>query len=151
MIKKIKIDKAKEVQQLINSAAEQGKVLERSLNYIYENIRDFRVYLEGERIVGCCSLHIVGWQSLAEVKSLIVDSDFRKKTIGTQLVQDCIKEAKILGVSKVFALTFFPIFFKKQGFELIDKNSLPHKIWTECLNCKYFPDCKEEAVIIEVK
>jgi amino-acid N-acetyltransferase len=150
MIKKIKIDKAKEVQQLINSAAGRGKVLERSLNYIYENIRDFRVYLEGEKIVGCCSLHVVGWQSLAEVKSLVVDSDFQKKTIGTQLVQDCIKEAKTLGVSKVFALTFAPIFFKKQGFELIDKNSLPHKIWTECLNCKYFPDCKEEAVIIKI-
>ncbi|MCF7873182.1 MAG: GNAT family N-acetyltransferase, partial [Candidatus Omnitrophica bacterium] len=88
MIKKIKIDKAKEVHQLINSAAGQGKVLERSLNYIYENIRDFRVYLEGEKIVGCCSLHVVGWQSLAEVKSLVVDSDFQKKTIGTQLVQD---------------------------------------------------------------
>ncbi|MFO8053024.1 MAG: N-acetyltransferase [Candidatus Omnitrophota bacterium] len=150
MIKKITIDKAKKVHQLINSAAKQGQVLERSLNYIYENIRDFWVYLEGERIVGCCSLHVVGWQSLAEIKSLVVDDNFRKKNIGTQLVQKTLEEAKSLKISEVFALTFSSEFFKKQGFYLIDKNDLPHKIWTECLNCRYFPDCKEEAVIIKI-
>ncbi|MCF7873283.1 MAG: N-acetyltransferase [Candidatus Omnitrophica bacterium] len=150
MIKKITIDKAKEVQRLINSAAREGQVLERSLNYIYENIRDFRVYKEGEKIVACCSLHVVGWQSLAEIKSLVVDKGYRKKNIGKKLVADSLKEAKSLGVSKVFALTFSSRFFKKQGFSLIDKNDLPHKIWTECLNCKYFPDCKEEAVIIKI-
>ncbi len=151
MIRKIKISEALEVQKLIGTAVKKNKVLERSLNYIYENIRDFWVYVEDKKIVGCCGLHVVGWQSLAEIKSLVVDKSFRKKGIGTELVKRAIREARGLGIKKVFALTFSPLFFTKQGFSLIDKNSLPHKIWTECVECRYFPDCKEEAVLIEVK
>ncbi|MCF7870852.1 MAG: N-acetyltransferase [Candidatus Omnitrophica bacterium] len=151
MIRKIKIDEAKNIQRLINAAAAEGHVLERSLNYIYENIRDFWVYTGRDgKIVGCCGLHVVGWQSLAELKSLIVDKSFRRKNIGERLIKKALGEAKELGVSKVFALTFSPAFFKKYGFISADKNDLPHKIWTECLNCKHFPDCKEEAVIIEI-
>jgi amino-acid N-acetyltransferase len=151
MIRKIKIDEARSLQRLINSAAAGGHVLERSLNYIYENIRDFWAYLgQDGQIVGCCGLHVIGWQSLAELKSLVVDKNFQRKNIGQKLMKKALSEAKELGVSKVFALTFSPVFFKKYGFVSTDKNNLPHKIWTECLNCKHFPDCKEEAVIIEI-
>ncbi len=150
MIIKANINQAKKIQEIIGSAAKKDQVLERSLNYIYENIRDFWLYIENEKIIGCCSLHVIGWQSLAEVKSLVVQEEHQGKGAGTRLVWKALEEAKALGASKVFALTFAKEFFKKLGFRLIDKSSLPHKIWTECLNCKYFPDCKEEAVIIEV-
>lgn len=152
MLRKATINEAVKIQELISLEAKRNQVLERSLNYIYENIRDFWVCIEKSAgIVGCCSLHVVGWQSLAEIKSLIVDKNFQKKGIGSDLVKETLQEAKSLGIKKVFALTFSPDFFKKQGFSVIDKNSLPHKVWTECVNCKYFPNCKEEAVIIEVK
>lgn len=150
MIRKIKLNEAKKIQQLINLAAGKDQLLERSLNYIYDNLRDFWVYLENEQLVGCCGLHVVGWQSLAEIKSLVVDRNFRKKNIGKALVKKALEEAKNLGISQVFALTFSKEFFTKIGFKLIDKNNLPHKIWTECLNCSYFPDCREEAVIIQL-
>ncbi len=149
MVKKAKISQAREIQKLIGSASEKNKVLERSLNSIYENIRDFWLYFEGDKLAACCALHIVGWQSLAEIKSLVVSEGFQRRGLGIKLVQRALSEAKELGVNKVFALTFSPLFFKKQGFSLIDKNSLPHKVWTECVNCEYFPDCREEAVIIE--
>lgn len=150
MIRKAKISQAREIQKLINAAAQKNKVLERSLNHIYENIRDFWLYFEGKKIVGCCGLHAIGWQSLAEIKSLVVKRGFRRKGVGTSLVKKALEEAKRLGAERVFALTFLPLFFKKQGFSIADKNSLPHKVWTECVNCKYFPDCQEEAVIIEI-
>lgn len=150
MIKKAQINQAKEIQSLILTAAKSGRVLERSLNYIYENIRDFWIYLSGDKVVSCCGLHVVGWQLLAEIKSLVVAKSFQKRGIAKKLVNQAVKEARELGVNKVFALTFFPEFFEKQGFKVIDKNSLPHKVWTECVNCRYFPDCKEEAVIIDI-
>jgi amino-acid N-acetyltransferase len=58
----------------------------------------------------------------------------------------CIDEAKNLGIKKVFALTFVPQFFKKLRFREIEMKELPHKVWSDCINCIYFPDCKETAV-----
>lgn len=121
--------------------------MDRSLNYIYENLRDFWVYVENNKIAGCCALHIVGWQDLGEIKSLGVDKSIHQRGIGTKLVKKCITEAKALGLKKVFALTFVPGFFKKLGFNPINTRELPHKIWSDCINCVFFPDCKEEAVI----
>ncbi|MDP2924549.1 MAG: N-acetyltransferase [Candidatus Omnitrophota bacterium] len=151
MIRKAKITDTNDIHTLINSWAKQGKVLERPLNYIYENIRDFWVYEDKKKIVGCCALHIIGWQELAEIKSLVVAKKFQHKRIGSKLVAKCIKEAKSLAIKKVFALTFVPHFFKKIGFEAIDMKELPHKIWSDCVNCVYFPDCQEKAVIIKIK
>ncbi len=33
----------------------------------------------------------------------------------------------------------------------MDKKELPHKIWTDCLNCVKFPDCDESALIITIE
>jgi amino-acid N-acetyltransferase len=58
-----------------------------------------------------------------------------------------LEDAKQMGVTKAFALTYVPEFFEKLGFNRVDKNTLPHKIWSECINCPKFPDCGEEAVV----
>lgn len=147
MIRKAKITDAKDIYSLINTWAKKGHVLERPLNYIYENIRDFWLLEQQKKIIACCALHVIGWQDLGEVKSLIVDKKFHNKGFGAKLVGQCIREAKNLGLKKVFALTFVPQFFKKVGFREIEMKELPHKIWSDCVNCVYFPNCRETAVI----
>lgn len=133
--------------QIINSNARAGVMLPRSLQELYENVRDFYVAeIHDQGVIGCCALHI-SWADLAEVKSLAVAQDFQKYGIGKLLVAACINEAKELGLQKVFALTMVPGFFEKQGFTRIPKNDLPHKIWTECVRCPHFPDCPEVALI----
>ena len=151
MIRKAQISDAKEIHSLINFWAKEGKVLDRPLNYIYENIRDFWVYIEKKKVVASCGLHVVGWQALGEIKSLAVAKTYHCHGIGRKLVKKCLEEAKDLGIKNIFALTFAPQFFKKLGFKIIDRRKLPHKIWSDCLNCVYFPDCKEEAMMIRVK
>src|SRR5262245_49046800 len=59
------------MQRLINGFADQGAMLHRSLSELYENIRDFFVIEEEDRVVGCAALH-VSWKDLAELKSLAV-------------------------------------------------------------------------------
>ncbi len=147
MLRKAKIKDAKEIYNLLANFAKKGLLLVRPLNYIYENLRDFWIYEKNSRVIACCSLHIVGWQDLAEVKSLAVKDAYHKKGIGSKLVNQCLNEAKEIGIKKVFALTYAPEFFKKLGFKPTKKSSLPHKIWSECVNCPYFPDCKETALI----
>jgi len=150
MIRKAKINDAKQMHSLINYYAAKNLMLSRSLNEIYENIRDFWVYKENKKIIGCCGLHIVGWENLAEIKSLAVDKRRQKKEIGKNMVDNCLKEAKELNVKNIFVLTYAPNFFKKFGFKKISKRKLPHKVWTECYKCPKFPNCDEEALIKKI-
>ncbi len=146
MIRKAKIAEAKTIQKLINSFAKEGKLLPRSLSEIYDNLRDFFVFEEDGRILGVCALHIC-WEDLAEIRSLAVQEDAGRKGVGRQLVEACLEEAKELGVKKVFLLTYIPSFFRKLGFSEVDKATLPHKIWGDCLRCPKFPHCDEVALI----
>jgi len=150
MLRKAEINDAKQMHSLINYYAAKNLMLSHSLNEIYENIRDFWVYKEGRKIIGCCGLHIVGWENLAEIKSLAVDKRRQKKEIGKNMVDKCLKEAKELNVKNIFVLTYVPNFFKKFGFKKISKRKLPHKVWTECYKCPKFPNCDEEALIKKI-
>jgi len=149
MIRKATVNDVKKIQKLVNYYAKREKMLPRSLNELYENIRDFFVYTEGNKTLGCCALH-VDWEDLAEIKSLAVSGAKSGKGIGAKLLTRCLKDAKDLKVRKVFALTYVPGFFEKFGFRIVDKKELPHKIWSECIRCMYFPGCKEIAMVKEL-
>jgi len=132
--------------QLINYFAGKDEMLARPLSEIYENIRDYFVVKEGERLLACAALHVI-WSDLAEVKSLAVAEDSQKQGIGAQLVEACLNEAKELGMPTVFCLTYRPSFFERFGFSQLDKTELPRKVWVECYRCPKFPDCGEVALI----
>jgi len=149
MIRKAKIADVKPIQLIINEYANQGQMLPRSLNELYENLRDFSVFEDNGGIAGVCALHI-SWDGLAEVRSLAVRKDRIGKGIGASLVNHCLREADDLGAERVFVLTYQEGFFKKLGFSPVDKKELPHKIWTDCLNCVKFPNCDETALIISL-
>lgn len=150
MIRKARIKDVKQMQAVINKYAGKDILLPRSLNYIYENLRDFFVYEEGSKILGTCSLHVT-WEDLAEVKSLAVDEKKHRHGIGALLLHTCMCEAKSLGIRRLFVLTYIPDFFKKHGFKKINKDKLPHKIWGECISCVKFPDCCEVPLMLELK
>jgi len=148
-IRKATVEDVKDIQKLVNYYAKRERMLPRSLNELYESIRNFFVYVEGKSIYGCCALN-VDWEDLAEIKSLAVAKSRSARGIGGKLLECCLKDAKALKVKKVFALTYVPGFFEKFGFALIDKKELPHKIWSECIKCMYFPNCKEIAMLKEL-
>ncbi|MFH1692315.1 MAG: N-acetyltransferase [Candidatus Omnitrophota bacterium] len=151
-IRKATIKDAQSIHRLINFFAGKNLMMPRSLNEIYENIRDFWVAFDKNGVLaGCAALHIVGWEGLAEIKSLAVEKKFQKKTVGSALVNTCLTEASYLKISNVFVLTYQPVFFRKLGFKTISKNKLPHKIWVECCNCPKFPNCTETALIKKVE
>lgn len=146
MIRKAAIKDAKKIHKLVNSFAEKGIMLPRSLNAVYSNIRDFFVYEKDGKILGCAAL-APSWQDMAEIRSVAVKKKFQKKDIGTELVNACIEEAKSFGFKKIFLLTYVPKFFKNFGFKETDKNKFPHRIWTECINCPKFPKCNEVLMV----
>ncbi len=147
---KARVSDVPQMQQLINYFADKGEMLARSLSEIYENIRDFFVIRQGERVIACVALH-VSWSDLAEIKSLAVAEDCQRQGIGNQLVAACLKETKELGIPTIFCLTYKPAFFEKCGFSQVDKVELPRKVWGECYRCPKYPDCDEVALIYHLE
>lgn len=148
-IRKAKVKDATEIFEILQHFALKEVLLPRSLNSIYENIRDFFVYEDNSKIVGVGSLHIY-WEDLAEIKSLAVKEEHQHRNIGRQIVNACLEEARQLGIKQVFALTYVPGFFEKLGFNITDKSLFPQKVWTECIHCVKFNDCKEIPVSIRL-
>ncbi len=146
LVKKATLKDAKSIHRLINKLAERDEMLPRSLNEIYENIRDFFVCRDKGKITGTSALHIM-WENLAEIRSIAVLKNYQQKGIGKKIIEQCLAEANTLGVKKVFALTYNPDFFRKFGFREIKKDTLPQKIWGDCLKCPKFPKCDEIAVV----
>ncbi|MFA5038940.1 MAG: N-acetyltransferase [Candidatus Omnitrophota bacterium] len=153
-LRKARIKDAQAIHAIVNSFAKKDLMMPRSLNEIFEHIRDYWV-VSGERgqVIGCAALHVVGWDDLAELKSLAVERKYQGKGLGALLVKACLKEAQELDVRKCFTLSYQPEFFKKLGFKVTAKSRLPHKVWAECCQCPKFPDCGETALIqnIQVK
>jgi amino-acid N-acetyltransferase len=151
VIRKAIIQDIKPIHKLLSHYGEQGSLLSRPLVELYEHLRDFFV-VEGSNpkspIVGVCALGIC-WEDLAEIRSLAVVQDQQGKNYGSQLVEICLQEALSLGLKRVFTLTYEPDFFSKLGFKEIEKSTLPHKIWADCIRCAKFPDCDEIAMVIE--
>jgi amino-acid N-acetyltransferase len=145
-IRKAKIRDAEGICSLINQYAEQDRMLFRSMADIYENLQSFIVAELDGRILGCCSLQII-WSDLAEIKSLAVDNTKLSSGIGRALVSAAAEQAGQLGISRIFALTLTPGFFEKVDFEVIEKDSLPMKVWSDCAKCPKQQNCDEIAVV----
>jgi len=145
-IRSAKIDDAKAIYSLINFYAERDKMLFRSMADIYESLQAFIVAELNGNVVGCCALQIV-WSDLAEIKSLAVDEANTEKGIGKMLVEAATEQARQLGLPRVFALTLNPDFFEKMGFQVIEKDALPMKVWSDCARCPKQQNCDEIAVI----
>ncbi|MDP3046617.1 MAG: N-acetyltransferase [Chloroflexota bacterium] len=149
MIRKATVRDVPAIVALVNETAQKGLVLPKSLNQVYQNLRDYVVCEEDGKLVACAALHVL-WEDLAEVRSLVVHAQRRGKGMGRQLVATLVKQARDLGVPRVFALTYQQEFFLSLGFHLIDKDQLPHKIWADCIDCIKFPNCDETAVILDL-
>ncbi|MDD2852230.1 MAG: N-acetyltransferase [Desulfuromonadaceae bacterium] len=149
MIRKAQVTDVKGIQKLLMTFANRGDMLSRSLSELYESVRDFYVVEEDGVLLGAAALHIV-WEDLAEVRSVAVMEDVGRKGIGSRVVLACIAEAREIGLKRIFCLTYKPDFFAKHGFLLVDKAELPHKVWGDCIKCPKFPDCDENAMILDL-
>jgi amino-acid N-acetyltransferase len=137
------------ISEIINSHAELGRMLFKSYAQLYETLRDFAVYEHEGDIVGTVGLAII-WADLSEVRSLAVDDRYRGRGIGRQLVEWCVEEARRVGVRKLMSLTYEQGFFEKLGFVVVEKDTLPLKVWSDCVRCPKRDGCDEIAMVREL-
>ena len=139
------------MQSLVANEVKEGIILKRSDDEVATNIRSYVLAKDEGKMVGYVALHIHS-PRLAEIRSLIVSKECRRKHIGQKLVEFTLNEARGLGVSEeVLVLTYLPAFFEKIGFFEISKESIPeHKIWTDCIKCIHFPVCNEVSLVYKI-
>jgi hypothetical protein len=144
--RKARFDDIESIYGLVNIYAAQGEMLPRSRNTLYENLRDMVVAEEEGRVIGVGALHIM-WDRLAEVRMMAIAPEHTRQGIGAEIVQLLLNEGDVLGIEKVFTLTYKPDFFRKLGFIRISREELPQKVWKECIDCPKYPNCDEIAMI----
>ena len=134
---------------LVNDYAADGAMLSRSLNTLYETLRDMIVAEDDAgRVVGVGGLHMM-WDRMAEIRTMAVAPEFARCGIGSEIVRRLMAEGSALGVRQFFTLTYKPGFFKTLGFHIVSKDALPQKVWKECIDCPKFPNCDEIAMVRE--
>ena len=146
MIRPATVHDVPRIGEIINSHAELGKMLFKSYAQLYEDLRDFAVFEIDAKVVGCTALALI-WADLAEVRSLAVDEEFRGRGIGRRLTEWCVDEARRLQIRRIMSLTYEQAFFEKLGFEVVEKDTLPLKVWSDCVRCPKRDGCDEIAMV----
>jgi amino-acid N-acetyltransferase len=131
--------------RLIDGFASQGLMLGRTTTELCGRIREFLVADQDGTIHGCVAMHIYT-ESIAEVRSLAVAPERQGTGLGRCLVEGCLAEAAHWGLRRLICLTYQVAFFARLGFVRVDRSRFPDKVWSDCIRCPGFLDCREVAM-----
>ena len=145
-IRKARMSDIPALLDLINGYAARGVMLPRTELEISESIRDFSVAFADGELAGCGALHFYS-PIVGEVRSLAVAERVKTRGVGRQIVETLVNEASSYSLDAVFAFTYVPEFFRKVGFDEVERGALPLKAWKDCLRCPKFQSCDEIAVM----
>ena len=130
-----------------------GVLLPRPVSELYQCVREFWVVersdADGSAIVACAALRLL-WNDMGEVRSLAVRPDAHGQGLGAALVNAVLADARTLGLPRVIALTREVAFFERCGFTTQQRESIPRKVWTDCVRCPKRHACDEVAVAFDL-
>ncbi|MEK4326853.1 N-acetyltransferase [Paenibacillus sp. FSL R7-0312] len=131
---------------MIEEYAQRGIMLPRSRQALARQIDQFVIAEIGGRFVGCGSLFRLG-NDLVEVRSIGLRDEGKGKGVGSMILEKLTEEARRQKIPKIMALTYAVDFFLRNGFDVVEKEIFPEKVWTDCVNCKKQHACDEIAVL----
>jgi amino-acid N-acetyltransferase len=131
---------------MIEDYAKKGIMLPRSRAALQRQIDMFVVAEIDGKFVGCGSLCRLG-TDLVEIRSLGLSDEHKGQGIGALIVNALTEEARRQKIPKIMALTYAVNFFLRNGFEVVEKEIFPEKVWTDCVNCSKQHACDEIAVL----
>lgn len=128
---------ARRIYEIVEPYAQERILIAKELISYFEGIQEFLV---GElprpdgtwHVVGCGALHVL-WDDIAEVRTLAVDSDHLRRGVGRHLLTALIERARLLGLRRVFCLTFEVDFFRGMGFEVIEGTPVGTDVYAQML------------------
>lgn len=121
------------IQALLRPLSEQGIMLGKESVELFESIQQFRVAVAADgTVVGCGALHIF-WQDLGEIRTMVVGDDWRGTGVGRAIFAELEGEARELGLSRLFCLTFEVDFFARMGFTEVSDEIIAPEVYDEML------------------
>ena len=98
---------------------------------LYGAVQEFRVAESDDGdVVGCGALHVM-WEDLGEVRTLAVHDDWLGRGVGHALLSALEEDARALGLSRLFCLTFEVGFFGRHGFEDMGAETVDPEVYGE--------------------
>jgi amino-acid N-acetyltransferase len=138
------------IHRLISANLNIGHLLPRSLEDVNDHVHRFIVAVDEEIVIGCAELAPLS-ESVAEVRSLVVDEARRGRRTGVSLVTALAERARSLGYATLCAFTHQPSHFVRLGFSIVPHQWLPEKIAHDCAGCSLFRRCEQYAVSLSLR
>ena len=120
------------IQELLDPYVQRRILLGKDIVVLYEATQQFLVTEADGRLIGCGALHVM-WEDLAEVRTLIVADEWLHHGVGRALVEGLEANARALGLSRLFCLTFEVDFFRRRGFETIGEQVVDPDVYTQLI------------------
>ncbi|WP_236862661.1 amino-acid N-acetyltransferase [Brevibacterium daeguense] len=126
------------IKELVDPLAEQRILVAKDTVNYFEGLQEFQVVVDPqpdgtERVVGCAALHVL-WEDLAEARTVATHPDYRGRGVGRALLEQLLFDAREIGVTRVFCLTFETQFFGSLGFEEISGTPVSPEVYVELLH-----------------
>ena len=104
------------IQAMLEPFVQRRILLGKDLVVLYEATQQFVVAEDADgNLVGCGALHVM-WEDLGEIRTLIVVDDWLHRGVGRAIVEALEDNARRLGLTRLFCLTFEVEFFQRRGF-----------------------------------
>jgi amino-acid N-acetyltransferase len=120
------------IRTLIDTYTLGGRLLNKETVMLYEDVQEFTVAVEGNIVIGCGALHVL-WEDLAEVRTVAVLDRLKGTGVGHKILEVIIERARLIGVQRIFCLTFETHFFGRHGFEEIHGTPVDPEVYSELL------------------
>ncbi len=119
------------IRELVAPLVQRRILLGKDSVVFFEAIQEFRVAEDADgNPIGCGALHVM-WEDLAEVRTLAVAPDWLYKGVGRALMTQLEEDARALGLSRMFCLTFEVDFFERNGFEPMGEETVDPDVYAE--------------------
>lgn len=121
------------IRDLLEPYVQRRILLGKDLVVLYEAVQQFVVAEDATgRLIGCGALHVM-WEDLGEVRTLIVADEWLHHGVGRELVDALEANARALGLTRLFCLTFEVGFFTRRGFEEIGEQVVDPDVYSQLI------------------
>ena len=132
VVRPARTDDVATIRALVDTYAPDRRLLGKATVTLFEDVQEFVVAELAGEVVGCGALHVM-WEDLAEVRTVAVKPTALRRGVGRALVTELVDRARILGVRRVFCLTFEMEFFSRLGFTEITGTPVSSRVFAELL------------------
>ncbi|WP_043993428.1 amino-acid N-acetyltransferase [Leifsonia xyli] len=124
------------IQELVEPLVQRRILLGKETVTFYESVQEFRVAEDEDgALIGCGALHVM-WSDLAEVRTLAVADSWLGRGVGRALLGRLEDDARELGLSRLFCLTFEVPFFERNGFVDMGSETVAPALYAELVRSR---------------